>query len=138
MTINSQVKTAESEAQCVLSDRKAQETVVSLARLVEYWDSEAGNFEPHEALWGELLRTQALDLGLGEIYASLPKFARPMALSELDSLLDALRRRGVDLAYVHLLCEQKSEPDLYLSVPRAFPGLNLMSTPDPNRVGLLR
>ena len=55
----------------------------------------------------------------------------------MGDALDALRRRGVDLAHAHLLCEQKGEPDLHLSVPRAFPGLNVMATPDPNRVGLL-
>lgn len=135
---NSTERQAEREAKRVLSERKAQEAVVSLERLVQYWEGAAGSFEPHEELWGEILRSQALDLGLGEIHASLPKISRPMPLSELDGVLDSLRRRGVDLAHAHLLCERKGEPDLHLSVPRAFPELNVMSTPDPNRVGLLR
>jgi hypothetical protein len=118
--------------------KKAVEAVVSLDRLVRYWDGGAGPFAPEEEMWGELLRGRALDLGLRSVWETLPKSGKPMALTEIEQMIEALSRRGVDLAQAHLLVEKSGEPDIYLSVPRAFPDLGIMPLPDPKKVGLLR
>lgn len=128
---------AEVDACEAMATRKACEASVSLARLVSYWAGALGEFSEEEGLWGELLRRQAVDLGLRDVFEELPKKGQLLALSDFKETLEALRRRGVDLAHAHLLFEQKGEPDVLLSVPRAFPDLGLMPTPDPRRVGLL-
>lgn len=117
--------------------KRAVEVVLSLERLVTYWDGGVGAFTPEESMWGEILRGRALDLGLRSVWESLPKAGKPMALSDVEQLLEALGRRGVDLAQAYLLVEKNGEPDVYLTVPRAFPDLGIMPMPDPKKVGLL-
>lgn len=124
-------------AKKMFADRKAQEATVSLERLVGYWSGNTGPWAPEESLWGEALRLQALDLGLGVVWEGLPKKGKPLALADLEQTLSALSRRGVDLGQAHLLVEA-GEPDVFLSVPRAFPDLGIMPKPDPRKVGLLR
>jgi hypothetical protein len=116
--------------------RTAQEATVSLSRLVAFWDDDSRSFCENEKLWGVLLRRHALDLGLADAWAKLPKDQKGCSASELSGVLGSLERRGVDLAFAQI-CIVGKTLDVQFCMPKAFPELGIMGTPDPDKVGLL-
>jgi len=118
--------------------RRAQEAMISMSRLVDYWSDAGKSYTEDEKLWGEILRAHAMDLGFVDIWDKMPKDKKPCALAQIDEILSGLSRRGVDLGQAHLYLERGSDADIYFNAPRAFPKLGIMPTPDPKTVGLLR
>lgn len=116
--------------------RTAQESTVSLSKLVAYWDDQSRAFTENERLWGGLLRAQALDLGLADAWAKLPKDQKGCPASQLAAVLGSLERRGVDLAFAQV-CIDGRALDVLFHMPKAFPELGIMGMPDPEKVGLL-
>ena len=117
--------------------KHAVETMVGLQELVSYWDGDRREHGESVKMWGKLLASQSLDLGLRAVWEMLPQKGEPMGMAQMSQLLAMLERRGVNLGYAFFVIGLNGQADVQLCVPRAFPDFGIAPIPDPSKISLL-